>query len=85
MESSRNKKTTHKSKKSGQKPLTPAAKQRRLQNRRVTFILVIFLILAAVIVGKLVYLQIIDSSDQYARQVDQVVDQVQVQASRGNI
>lgn len=61
------------------------ASMRRRQNKRVAFVLVVFAIFAAVIVGKLVYLQVIDSSDQYARQVDQVVDQVQVQAARGNI
>ena len=38
-----------------------------------------------VLIVKLVYLQIFDATDQYARQVDQLVEEVPLQASRGNI
>ena len=38
-----------------------------------------------IIVARLIYLQVFDATDQYARQVDQLVDEVDIQASRGNI
>ena len=43
------------------------------------------LICFAILVLKLVYLQVFDATDQYARQVDQLVEEVPLQASRGNI
>ncbi|MDD2413888.1 MAG: penicillin-binding transpeptidase domain-containing protein [Eubacteriaceae bacterium] len=52
---------------------------------RMLVIMGLFTAALLVIFGKLVYLQVIDSTDQYARQVDQLVDEVNVKASRGNI
>ena len=49
------------------------------------FIIIVLGIMFLVIIGRLVYLQIFDSTDQYARQVDQLVSESTVKASRGNI
>lgn len=57
----------------------------RVRMARRTFLMIIFIIAIMIICGRLVYLQVIDSSDQYARQVDQVVTEESTTASRGNI
>ncbi|EFV01671.1 penicillin-binding protein, transpeptidase domain protein [Pseudoramibacter alactolyticus ATCC 23263] len=60
-------------------------RNKRIRNRRMMLVISIFTLGFLIIVARLIYLQVFDATDQYARQVDQLVDEVDIQASRGNI
>ena len=60
-------------------------RNKRIRNRRMMLVISVFTLGFLIIVARLIYLQVFDATDQYARQVDQLVDEVDIQASRGNI
>lgn len=60
-------------------------KKKNLKQSRMYYAIVILAVAFLILVIKLMYLQIIDSTDQYSRQVDQLVEEVPLKASRGNI
>lgn len=59
--------------------------QAQVKHGRMLFVIAALAFVLLVIIIKLVTLQIFDASDQYAAQVDQSVDEVNISASRGNI
>ncbi|MEG0680322.1 MAG: penicillin-binding transpeptidase domain-containing protein [Eubacterium sp.] len=58
---------------------------KHVRESRITWALIILSFCLVLLFGKLIYLQVFDSTDQYARQVDQLVEEVPLKASRGNI
>ncbi len=52
---------------------------------RILIVLIFLFIGLVALIGKLVYLQVFSRSDQYAAQLNQLVDEVQITAPRGNI
>ena len=60
-------------------------KKKNLKQSRMYYAIVILAVAFLILVIKLMYLQITDSTDQYSRQVDQLVEEVPLKASRGNI
>ncbi|MDO4289168.1 MAG: penicillin-binding transpeptidase domain-containing protein [Eubacterium sp.] len=60
-------------------------RRKKKPKNRLRFVWRGVMICFAILVLRLIYLQVFDSTDQYARQVDQLVDEVSLQASRGNI
>lgn len=56
-----------------------------MKQRRIIEVFFVFAILLVYLIARILNLQVIDAADQYARQIDQLVEEVPVQASRGNI
>lgn len=56
-----------------------------IQQKRIVFALVILSLCLLIIVCNLFLIQIVNSTGKYARQVDQLVEEVPIQASRGDI
>jgi len=58
---------------------------REVRRRKISLCLKIIGVLFFILIIQLIRLQIFDSTDQYARQIDQSVEEVALQADRGNI
>lgn len=58
---------------------------KKKKRSRVKIAIVSIAIAFLLLIFKLMYLQIFDSTDQYSRQIDQLVEEVPLKASRGNI
>lgn len=67
-------------KKRAQREIGPVSKQKRILSA-----MVLLSVCLIIIIGNLFYIQIINSTGKYARQVDQLVEEVPIKASRGDI
>ncbi|MGL4606841.1 MAG: penicillin-binding transpeptidase domain-containing protein [Eubacteriaceae bacterium] len=55
------------------------------QQNRIVFALVALSLCLIIVIGNLFFIQIVNSTGKYARQVDQLVEEIPIQASRGDI
>ncbi|MBK5244081.1 MAG: PASTA domain-containing protein [Eubacteriaceae bacterium] len=67
-------------KKRAQREIGPVSKQKKILSA-----MVLLSVCLIIIIGNLFYIQIINSTGKYARQVDQLVEEVPIKASRGDI
>ena len=67
-------------KKKAQREIGPAGKQNRIM-----IAMVVLSLCLIIVIGKLFSLQIVNSTGKYERQVDQLVEEVPIKASRGDI
>jgi stage V sporulation protein D (sporulation-specific penicillin-binding protein) len=63
----------------------PRTFNRVLSQKRLLWVIIVFACIGLWIIGRLVYLQVFDATDQYEAQISQSVDEETVTASRGNI
>ena len=67
-------------KKRAQREIGPVSKQKKILSA-----MVLLSVCLIIIIGNLFYIQIVNSTGKYARQVDQLVEEVPIKASRGDI